>query len=120
VFERASAEVLKLHQFSVAATRAREQHKQKLIETVIKAADRDARHAEWLLKRQFPHEFAPYDRRPLPSEETPKQISVAFVCKSEKPLEDLLNFPMKGDVATPSEETKPSNTRRPVVGSAGV
>src|SRR5262245_25811700 len=28
----------------------------------------DARHAEWLLERQFPHEFALYDRRPIPIE----------------------------------------------------
>jgi hypothetical protein len=55
--------------FFAAATRAREQHKQRLIEVVIQAADRDAKHAEWLLERQFPREFAPYDRRPIPREE---------------------------------------------------
>jgi hypothetical protein len=34
----------------------------------MEAAHKDARHAEWLLERQFPREFAPYDRRPIPQE----------------------------------------------------
>ena len=54
--------------FFFAATRAREKHKHRLIEVVMAAAHKDARHAEWLLERQFPNEFAPYDRRPLPIE----------------------------------------------------
>jgi hypothetical protein len=55
--------------FFAAATRARERHRQKLIEVVMQAADRDAKHAEWLLERQFPREFAPYERRPIPQDE---------------------------------------------------
>jgi len=54
--------------FFDAASRAREQHKANLIAVVREAAHKDARHAEWLLERQFPHEFAPYDRRPIPVE----------------------------------------------------
>jgi hypothetical protein len=42
--------------------------RRKLIAVVIEAAHKDARHAEWLLERQFPAEFAPYDRRPVPVE----------------------------------------------------
>jgi len=38
-------------------TRAREGHKAKLIQVVLEAAHQDARHAEWLLERQFPAEF---------------------------------------------------------------
>ncbi len=46
--------------------------------------------------------FAPYDRRPIPAEdEKPKQLSAAFVVKSEKPLDELLNFPTKGDLPPP-------------------
>jgi hypothetical protein len=55
--------------FFFTASRAREQWKQKLIETVMAAAHEDARHAEWLLERQFPRSFAPYERRPIPQEE---------------------------------------------------
>jgi hypothetical protein len=54
--------------FFSAATQAREQHKAKLIGVVMEAAHKDARHAEWLLERQFPAEFAPFDRRPVPVE----------------------------------------------------
>ena len=39
---------------------------------MVEAAHKDARHAEWLLERQFPNEFAPLDRRPLPIEEQPR------------------------------------------------
>jgi hypothetical protein len=65
--------------FFAAATRAREQHKARLITVVMEAAHKDARHAEWLLERQFAAEFAPYDRRPIPREEQPA-INVAFPC----------------------------------------
>jgi hypothetical protein len=44
--------------FFAAVTRAREAHKAKLIRIVMEAAHQDARHAEWLLERQFPNEFA--------------------------------------------------------------
>jgi transposase len=57
--------------FFSAATRARERHKAKLIAVVMEAADKDARHAEWLLERQFPSEFSPFDRRPVPIESQP-------------------------------------------------
>jgi hypothetical protein len=80
--ERGKAAEQPYETFFFAATRAREQHKQKLIEVVIKAADRDARHAEWLLERQFPREFAPYERRPIPQEEpsTTPVTSVKMYC----------------------------------------
>ncbi|HEU5247176.1 MAG TPA: hypothetical protein VFU09_08820 [Candidatus Udaeobacter sp.] len=65
--------------FFSAATRAREQHKARLIAVVMEAAHKDARHAEWLLERQFPREFAPIDRRPIPREEPPATIPVTFV-----------------------------------------
>jgi len=65
--------------FFAAATRAREQHKQRLIEVVMKAVDRDAKHAEWLLERQFPREFAPFERRPIPREEQ-ATTSVKMYC----------------------------------------
>jgi len=45
-------------------TRAREGHKAKLIQVVMEAAHQDARHAEWLLERQFPAEFASVPLRP--------------------------------------------------------
>ena len=60
--------------FFSAATRAREQHKARLIAVVMEAAHKDARHAEWLLERQFPREFAPYDRRPIPREEPTSSV----------------------------------------------
>src|SRR4029450_5303046 len=57
--------------FFFAATRAREQHKARLIAVVMEAAHKDARHAEWLLERQFPRDFSPFDRRPVPVEPQP-------------------------------------------------
>jgi hypothetical protein len=83
--------------FFDAASRAREQHKANLIAVVREAAHKDARHAEWLLERQFPHEFAPYDRRPIPVEPEPekKRINVAFVVETKgKSLEEVANFPV--------------------------
>ena len=70
--------------------------RQNLIAAVRKAAHQDARHAEWLLERQFPHEFAPYDRRPIPVEPEPeKRISVAFIVDTKgKSLEEVCNFPV--------------------------
>jgi hypothetical protein len=61
--------------FFDAASRAREQHKANLIAVVREAAHKNARHAEWLLERQFPHEFAPYDRRPIPVDQSRKRKS---------------------------------------------
>jgi hypothetical protein len=77
--ERGKAGEEPFARFFSAATRAREQHKQRLIAVVMEAAHKDARHAEWLLERQFPHEFAPYDRRPIPQEE-PATTSVKMYC----------------------------------------
>jgi hypothetical protein len=51
--------------FFSAATRAREQHKANLIAVVLAAADKDARHAEWLLERQFPSEFGRSEPRTI-------------------------------------------------------
>jgi hypothetical protein len=81
------------------ATRARERWKQRLIETVMEAADRDAKHAEWLLERQFPHEFAPFERRPIPAEVEAvegKQVSIALVLNTDlKSLQEVAAFPVR-------------------------
>src|SRR5262245_11705061 len=96
--------------FFDAASRAREQHKANLIAVVREAAHKDARHAEWLLERQFPHEFAPYDRRPIPVEPEPeKRINVAFVVDTKgKSLQEVGNFPviMSGEADEPKPEPK--------------
>jgi hypothetical protein len=64
--------------FFSAVTRARERHKANLIAVVMEAAHKDARHAEWLLERQFADEFGRVaDRKlePEPQEATtPEQI----------------------------------------------
>src|SRR5439155_19112745 len=39
--------------FFCVISRARDTHKLRLIKVVVAAADKDARHAEWLLERQF-------------------------------------------------------------------
>jgi hypothetical protein len=80
--------------FFVAATRAREQHKARLIAVVMEAAHKDARHAEWLLERQFSLEFAPYDRRPIPKEPQPPpdlSKSIRVTCYGA-PDVDLMQF----------------------------
>jgi hypothetical protein len=78
---------------------------------VLKAADRDAKHAEWLLERQFPREFAPFDRRPIPVEPQPeKRINVAFVVDTKgKSLAEVANFP----VLTPEEIAQTAPEREP-------
>jgi hypothetical protein len=58
------------HFFS-AATRAREMHKANLIQVVLAAADKDARHAEWLLERQFPDEFGRPEPRTIIIQQNP-------------------------------------------------
>jgi hypothetical protein len=86
--------------FFSAATRAREQHKARLIAVVIEAAHKDARHAEWLLERQFANEFVPYDRRPLPIEEKPSAHStvtfrVRFRAETSSPPSSLTRLDEK-------------------------
>jgi len=83
-------------------------HKTNLIAVVREAAHKDARHAEWLLERQFPHEFAPYDRRPIPVEPEPQErkINVAFVVDTKgKSLEEVCNFPVITEQAKPEPTT---------------
>ena len=43
--------------FFSAASRARDTHKARLLKIVIAAANKDARHAEWLLGKGWPREF---------------------------------------------------------------
>jgi hypothetical protein len=96
--------------FSVTS-RARDKHELRLLKIINDAAEgtlpryADWKAAAWQLERGWPLEFAPYDRRPLPTEEDPdkKKINMAIVCNITKPLEELLNFPMEGDV----EPSKP-------------
>src|SRR4029450_3590554 len=102
--ERGKADEVPFARFFSAVTRAREQHKQTLIETVMKAADRDAKHAEWLLERQFPHEFAPYDRRPIPKEPQPppdlsKSIRVTCYGAPDVDLTQLMEMKEKLEAA---------------------
>jgi len=78
----------------------------------LEAAHKDARHAEWLLERQFPHEFAPYDRRPIPVGPEPleKKINVAFIVDTKgKSLEEVASFP----VLTPEEIAQKAPEREP-------
>src|SRR5512133_1159098 len=51
--------------FLSAVTRAREKHKANLIRIVMEAAHQDARHAEWLLERQFASEFGRSEPRTM-------------------------------------------------------
>jgi hypothetical protein len=83
-----------------------------LIAVVREAAHKDARHAEWLLERQFPHEFAPYDRRPIPVEPAPeKKISVAFIVDTKgKSLQEVANFPTEQPMAPTEPELEPEPT----------
>jgi hypothetical protein len=91
---------------------------------VREAAHKDARHAEWLLERQFPHEFAPYDRRPIPVEPDPeKKINVAFVLPDlkGKALQEVAAFPVITEQPTAPTEperkwttaTEPEPNREP-------
>ena len=83
--------------FFSAATRAREHHKKRLIDIVVRAADKDARHAEWLLERQFPKEFAPLAPRVAPQEDDDAQpLGMTIVLNTgDKSYEELMDFPVK-------------------------
>jgi hypothetical protein len=95
--------------FFDAASRAREQHKANLIAVVREAAHKDARHAEWLLERQFPHEFAPYDRRPIPAEPPEKRINVAFIVDTKgKSLKEVATFPVVTEEIASEREPEPT------------
>lgn len=61
-----------------------------------------------MLERQFPYEFAPYDRRPIPVEPEPperRRISVAFVLPDlkGKTLAEVAAFPVITEQAEPPE-----------------
>jgi hypothetical protein len=83
------------------------------IAVVMAAAHKNARHAEWLLERQFPHEFAPYDRRPIPVEPQPeKRINVAFVVDTKgKSLAEVANFPVVTEEIAPEREPEANGGR---------
>jgi hypothetical protein len=94
-------------------TRTREAYKARLIERVVAAAKLDWRAAAWALERQFPHEFAPYDRRPIPVEPQPeKRINVAFVVDTKgKSLAEVANFPVvTEEIAQKAPEREPEPT----------
>jgi hypothetical protein len=46
-------------------------HKVNLIKVVLAAADKDARHAEWLLEHQFPDEFGRPEPRTIIIQQNP-------------------------------------------------
>jgi hypothetical protein len=69
--ERGKAGEEPFARFFSAATRARETHKANLIRVVLAAADKDARHAEWLLERQFPDEFGRPEPRTIIIQQNP-------------------------------------------------
>jgi hypothetical protein len=95
--------------FSVIS-RARDKHELRLLKIINAAAEgtlprhADWKAASWQLERGWPKKYAPYDRRPIPVEavdgEGAKQLSVAIVCKTDKPLSELLDFPVRGDLST--------------------
>jgi hypothetical protein len=119
--------------FFSAATRARERHKANLIAVVMEAAHKDARHAEWLLERQFPGEFAPLDRRPVPPPIEPQPVPdlsrmVKFTCE-DIDLREFMEIEAKykamkealglrdEPVTVPAE--REANGHHPIVGAGG-
>ena len=70
--------------FFSAASRARDTHKARLLKIVIDAADKDARHAEWLLEKGWPKEFG---REPEP------ETSVFSEQQFSKLMADLPELP---------------------------
>jgi hypothetical protein len=111
--------------FSVIS-RARDKHELRLLKIINDAAEgtlprhADWKAAAWQLERGWPKKYAPFDRRPIPVEDDfgkPKQFDVAIICKTEKPLDELLNFPV-APVAEPAAP-KPAISRRPIVGFGG-
>jgi hypothetical protein len=92
----------------------------RLVESILE--DKDWRGKAWYLERTDPAQFGRSQDRPLPVEkdDNDKQISVAIVCKTEKPLSELLAFPVAPGAEMPtSEMPEPSNSQRPIVGFGG-
>jgi hypothetical protein len=54
---------------------------------VLAAADKDARHAEWLLERQFPKEFAHSEARTIDSQKDQAQKPVNVIVRVERDAE---------------------------------
>ena len=132
---RANANEEPFARFFSAVTRTRAHYQQKLIEIVMRAAHADAKFACWLLERKFPHEFSPYDRRPVPVElpvqpQPVPDLSKSFPMKlgigngryvDADEVMSLLHFPMcDGEppppVQAPGDELP---TRRAIVTSSG-
>jgi len=51
--------------FFSETSRARDTFKASLLKIIVKAADKDARHAEWLLERGWPNEFGRSEPREI-------------------------------------------------------
>jgi hypothetical protein len=103
-----------------ATQRARAVGRMRLVESILE--DKDWRGKAWYLERTDPAQFGRSQDRPLPVEkdDNDKQISVAIVCKTEKPLSELLAFPVAPGAEMPtSEMPEPSNSKRPIVGFGG-
>jgi len=69
--------------FFSETSRARDAFKADLLNIVVKAADKEARHAEWLLERYWPNEFGRSEPReiiyvrepaPLPVQSQPPEV----------------------------------------------
>ena len=71
--------------FFSAASRARDTHKARLVKIVIDAADKDARHAEWLLERGWPNEYG-RATKPQPPQPEPQTSYL-----SDKELSEILD-----------------------------
>jgi len=58
--------------FFQSTTRARARAKERLVNIIMRAAENDARHAEWLLERSWCNEYGRAERLPEESEEEPQ------------------------------------------------
>ena len=85
--------------FLAATQRARAAGRVKIVDSIL--ADKDWRAKAWYLERTDPASFGRTAERAIPVEpDDPdkNKINVAIICNITKPLEELLNFPMEGDV----------------------
>jgi hypothetical protein len=100
--------------FFSETSRARDSFKADLLNIVVKAADKEARHAEWLLERYWPNEFGRSEPReiilvrepaPLRVESQPPQVrtetrwtkkEIPFSKAQLKYISDLRSIPKNG------------------------
>jgi hypothetical protein len=102
ISERVYFDWCQKHPAFYAATReARARAKIKLVKIIHNAAKINARHAEFLLERSWPNEYARTERiEQIGEQADDKKIALNVYYNNDQSIEKLLNFPIHSSMGT--------------------